>query len=122
MRACPSGWQTQAAVQVRHPYIATLSVPVETSVLAILEKLDLSRNLLEKHAIAELVRANCSKLSSVDLTDTGLYTASIAKLVIASWPLLHTLHLSRNNFTAAALKCLQHSKWPQHSCLQYAGA
>lgn len=117
-------WQTQAAVQVRHPYTASLSVDFVSQLRQaswpFLEKLDLSRNLLGKHAIAELVRANWSKLSSVDLSDTGLYTASMAKLVTASWPLLHTLHLSRNNFTAAALKCLQHSKWPQLSCISLA--
>ena len=121
----PPEWrQTQVAVQVRHPYTASLTVhfmsQLRQASWPFLEKLDLSRNLLDKHAIAELVRAKWSKLSSVDLSDTGLYTASMAKLVTASWPLLHTLHLSRNNFTAAALKCLQHSKWPQFSCISLA--
>ncbi|KAL0026658.1 hypothetical protein WJX79_002020 [Trebouxia sp. C0005] len=117
-------WQTQVAVQVRHRYTASLSVDFVSQLRQaswpFLEKLDLSRNLLGKHAIAELVRANWSKLSSLDLSDTGLYTASVAKLVTASWPLLHTLHLSRNNFTAAALKCLQHGKWPQLNCISLA--
>ena len=117
-------WQPQMAVQVRHPYTASLSVDFVSQLRQaswpFLEKLDLSSNLLGKHAIAELVRANWSKLSSVDLSDTGLYTASMAKLVTAPWPLLHTLHLSRNNFTAAALKCLQHSNWPQLSCISLA--
>ena len=121
----PPEWrQTQVAVQVRHPYTASLTVhfmsQLRQASWPFLEKLDLSRNLLDKHAIAELVRAKWSKLSSVDLSDTGLYTASMAKLVTAPWPLLHTLHLSRNNFTAAALKCLQHSKWPQFSCISLA--
>ncbi|DBA76585.1 TPA: hypothetical protein ACH3X2_008640 [Trebouxia sp. C0005] len=120
----PEWWQTQVAVQVRHRYTASLSVDFVSQLRQaswpFLEKLDLSRNLLGKHAIAELVRANWSKLSSLDLSDTGLYTASVAKLVTASWPLLHTLHLSRNNFTAAALKCLQHGKWPQLNCISLA--
>jgi len=120
----PEWWQPRVAVQVRHLYTASLSVDFVSQLRQaswpFLEKLDLSSNLLGKHAIAELVRANWSKLSSVDLRDTGLYTASMAELVTASWPLLHTLHLSRNNFTAAALKCLQHSNWPQLSCISLA--